>query len=340
MKTLGRGGRVIRATPGLREPLRRLLTSIGVHRSGGQEDIAILSCRRAGSTWLMQMLAATPGIRSVNEPDLPELIAQRGLPTGLEGVLKPHFRKVLDVPTGSEELFRSYLFDPRITRIRGPYNPFSPSFHLLTDRRVLKMVHATAIAEWIANQGLRPVYLVRHPIASALSMTRSATTLRVEANLRHEGFRARFLGDDQVELAWSVMESGSPLERFVLEWCLDNLGPLRASRKHPDRWTVLSYEELVLSATRLVPVLGRRLDLHDPDRMLRVVRTPSASTRGGSHAKLRQKDPLQLVGLWERDVDHETQARLFEIVERFEIDVYRPDTIMPTERYLNFEHPS
>jgi hypothetical protein len=285
----------------------------------------------------MQMLAATPGIRSVNEPDHPELVAQLGLPTGLEGVLDPHFRKVLELPTGAEDLFRSHLFDPRITRIRGPYDPFSPSFHLLTDRRVLKLVHATAIAGWIAEQGLRPVYLVRHPIASALSMTRSGTTLRAEANLRHEGFVNRFLADDQVELGWSVLGSSSPLERFVLEWCLDNLGPLRAVEAAPERWTVLSYEELVLSATRLVPVLGDRLDLRHPERMLRVVRTPSASSIGGSQAKLRQRDPLQLVGTWQRDVDRERQARLFEIVERFEIDVYRLGRTMPTPRYLNFE---
>jgi hypothetical protein len=334
MATLEKAGRLIRTRPALREPLRRVLTSIGVHRPGRREDIAIVSCRRAGSTWLMHMLAATPGIRSVNEPDLPELVARRGLPTGLEDVLDPHFRKVLEVPAGAEERFRSHFFDSDITRIRGPYNPFSPSFHLVTDRRVLKMVHSSAIAEWIA-EGLRPVYLVRHPIASALSMTRSAITLRAEANLRHEGFRTRFLDDDLIELGWAILRSGSLLEKFLLEWCLDNLGPLQAWTKRPERWTLISYEELMLSPTRLIPLLGRRLDLREPDRMLRMLRTPSPSTVRENDTKLRQMEPRQQLRLWQRDVDGETQARLFQIVERFEIDVYRRDRIMPTEPYLN-----
>jgi len=337
MTTRGRAGSLIRTSPHLREPLRRLLTTIGVHRPGTQEDIAIVSCKRAGSTWLMHMIAATPGIRSVNEPDLPELVAERGLPTGLEGVLDPHFWKVLEVPIGSDEQFRSYYFDDRITKIRGPYDPFSPSFHFLTHRRVLKIVHGTAIAEWLAEQRLLPVYLVRHPISSALSMVRSGTTARAEANLRHEGFRNRFLDEDLVELAWSILESATALDRAVLEWCLDNLGPLRAVKKRPERWMVLSYEELMLSTERLIPLLGRHLQLRDPERMLRVLRTPSPSTHGESHDKLRQMEPIQQLELWQRDIDGETQERLFQIVERFGIDIYQSGAVLPTPAYRNIE---
>jgi hypothetical protein len=335
LTTLGRGRSLIQSRPQLREPLRRLLTAVGVHRAGSQDDIAIISCKRAGSTWLMHMVAATPGIRSVNEPDLPELVAKGGLPTGLEGVLDPPFRKVLEVPIGTDEQFRSYYFDRHITRIRGPYDPFSPSFHLLTHRRVLKIVHGTAIAEWLAKQRLRPVYLVRHPISSALSMARAGAIPRAEANLRHSGFRTRFLDDDLVELGWSILEHGSPLERSVLEWCLDNVGPLRAVKKRPERWIVLSYEELMLSAERLIPLLGRRLELRHPERMFRVLRTPSPSTHNESQAKLKQMEPLQQLALWRQSVDRETEVKLFQIVERFGIDVYQPGTIMPTRPYQN-----
>jgi hypothetical protein len=283
----------------------------------------------------MHMVAATPGVRSVNEPDLPELVARRGLPTGLEGTLEPHFRKIVDVPAGADERFRAHFFDGYVTRVRGPYDLFSPSFHVLTDRRVLKIVHATAIAEWIVEQGLCPVYLIRHPVATALSATRSSIIHRAEANLRHEGFRRRFLNDDLIELGWSILRSGSPLEKFVLEWCLDNLGPLHAMRKDPARWTVVSYEEMMTSPTRLSALLGRRLELRRPERMLKVLRTPSPSTTRGRDAKLRHTEPVALLGLWQREVDAKTQATLFEIVERFHIDAYRPGETMPTDRYLH-----
>ena len=73
MKAFDTTRKMIRSSPRLREPLRKLLTGIAVHRPGKQDDIVIVSCKRAGSTWLMQMIAATPGIRSVNEPGILEL---------------------------------------------------------------------------------------------------------------------------------------------------------------------------------------------------------------------------------------------------------------------------
>ena len=337
MKAFDTTRKMIRSTPRLREPLRKLLTGIAVHRPGNQDDIVIVSCKRAGSTWLMQMIAATPGIRSVNEPDLPELVAERGLPTGLEGMVEPHFRKVLEVPVGADERFRSFYFDSRITRLRGPYDPLSPSFHLLTHRRVLKIVHGTAIAEWLAEQRLYPVYLVRHPIPSALSIVRSGTTARAEANLRHAGFRTRFLDERQVNLGWSILGSGSALEKAVLEWCLDNMGPLRAVKARPQRWTVVSYEELMLSAPSLIPILGQRLGLDHPERMLRALRIPSPSTHGDSHAKLQDEGPMEQIRTWQRDIDSETEAGLFRIVDRFDIDIYRRGSAMPDRAYRNLQ---
>ena len=157
----------------------------------------------------------------------------------------------------------------------------------------------------------------------------------MEANLRHAGFRARFLDDDTVEYGWSILQSGSPLERAVLEWSLDNLGPLRAFQERPEKWMVLSYEELMLSTQRLIPLLARRLKLNDHKRMLRVLRTPSPSTHGKSHDKVRTLKPVQQLALWQQEVDHDAEARLFEIVHRFGIDIYEPGAMIPTRRYRN-----
>ena len=108
-------------------------------------------------------------------------------------------------------------------------------------------------------------------------------------------------------------------------------------KARPQRWLVVSYEELLLSARSLIPILGRRLGLDHPERMLRALRIPSPSTHGDSHAKLQDEDPMEQIRSWQGDVDSETEAGLFRIVDRFDIDIYRRGSAMPDRAYRNLQ---
>jgi hypothetical protein len=287
----------------------------------------------------MELLAASPHLRFVNEPDIPDLVFKARLPTGLEEQLPPHLRKLLSVPAGSEAAFRSHLMNPRATRVRGPYNPLSPQYHLVTNRRVLKIIHATAIADWIVDQHLplRPVYLARHPIATAVSMTRSNITLRALANLEHLGFCAQHLGSDLTALSWHVLRHGSDVERFVLEWCLDNLVPYRTWQRDPGRWSFLTYEELLLEPDRSLRALGDELDVRVTPRMLRLARVPSASTSIDRRKLLATSPALDLLGRWRMYVSHAAERRAFDVIDHFGIDLYEYGRTVAADRFLRFQ---
>ncbi|MGO9021237.1 MAG: sulfotransferase [Syntrophobacteraceae bacterium] len=323
--------------PALLESLRYLLTRLGDHKPGNKPDILLLSCRRSGSTWLMEMIAGEPGFKFVNEPFKPQFIEKVGLPTGLESSLPADCRKILDVPRGYEEHFKSLLLDDNVTRILGPYDVFSRRFHWKTNRRVIKEVHALALADWIEQQDLvfKIVYLLRHPIPTALSMTRGCI-LRAEASLRHQNFRERYLTMSQVELGWMVLHDGSELEKRILEWCLDNIVPWKIVTTRPHEWLVMTYEELLLSPDQSLRLIADNLGLVHFDRLRQVMTRPSASTHN-SHVKLvRSSDPVSLVQKWRPSVSVEMEKQAYAIIQEFGINAYEYGAYVARDEFLHF----
>ena len=262
----------------LREAVRYLLTRPGIHRGSTKNDILLLSSGRSGSTWLMEVIASEPGIRFVNEPLRPEYVAKLKLPTELDS-LPADERKILGVPSPAEDRFRALFADYRMTRTFGPYDFFSPQFHWSTTRRIIKDVYAASIADWIQEQsfGFKTIYLIRHPIPTALSMSRGCT-LRIEANLKHPTFAEKFLNQQLVEFSWWMLEHGSELEKRVLEWCLDNIVPWTIVKTRPRDWLVITYEELMLSPDRSLQLIADHLGLRHIERLRQAMTRPSAST--------------------------------------------------------------
>jgi hypothetical protein len=334
---------MLRDSARVREPLRWLLTVLPVHRQGGADDLFIFSSPRSGSTWLMEVLAAEPGMKPINEPFRPPALARAGLRTGLEGRVASRKLKVLDVPTDQTVVYRSYLSHERATRAYGPYDA-SGGYRLLTNRRVLKDVFSLPLAPWVDDQdlGFTIIYLVRHPIPCALSHVRGvqwrsdeakAVPMKAEASLRHERFVRRNLTKEQERLGWNILRHGSDLERYVLDWCLDNVVPFRALRARPS-WLFLTYEELLLSPHAAVELLAARLAMRRPDKMLARMKVPSKSTVEARDD--RQQAVRHHVAAWRDKVPEAEQRRLFEIVGAFEIDIYKLDRCVARRQYRRF----
>jgi hypothetical protein len=334
--------RFVRSRPAIREPIRHFLTRLAVHRKGNLDDILVLAGGRSGSTWLMEVIAAEPGMKFVNEPFHPIMLNRAGLPTGLETSLPWHFRKILDVPLEAEDQFRSYLLDDRATQIKGPYNVFSPDFHWITNRRILKEVTATAIGEWIDDQklGFKIVYLIRHPLPTALSwgqflLWAQGNILPAQAHLLHPVFRKKFLNGGLYDYAWSVLRDGSDLEKYVLEWCLQNLAPLRAIQSGRD-WIVITYEELVLSPVLAIHWLADRLQLRHPDRLTKGMGVPSATTDPKRIKLIQQESAIRRVQEWRSKVSLSLEKRALEIPREFGIHVYEVGSYVAREEFLHF----
>ncbi len=322
--------------PDLREAFRFLLTRLGVHRKGMANDILLLSSRRAGSTWLMEVIASEPGIRFVNEPLRPEYVARAKIPTQLD-TLPPAKRKILDVPHSAEKQLGALFTNPRITRRFGPYDFSSPQFHWLTTRLIIKDIYAASIADWIEDHsfGFKTIYLIRHHLPSALSMSRGCT-LRVEANLIHPTFANKFLGRHLLEFSWSILKHGSEFEKRVLEWCLDNIVPWKIVTSRSHNWLVMTYEELILSPDQSLRLIADRLGLCHFDRLRRAMTRPSAATHDSRLKLVRRSDPASLVQQWRSSVSAEMEAQAHTIIQEFGISAYEYGSYVARDEFLHF----
>jgi hypothetical protein len=335
MDTHGTIVRRIRQEPFLRDPLRSILTRVARHQPGERADILLFASGRSGSTWLMEVIAAEPGMRFVNEPLHPRAWGRAGLPEG-----PPDGRaKLLHIPKDSEQPLKTYLQDHRATRIYGPYNILSNDFNFRTNRRILKILNAPLSMEIDALcPGYKVIYLMRHPIPTAMSLMKSARiSLREPAtHLDDTAFVQRRIDPHTEERLRAFRENGSDLQRWVLDWCLNNFRPLRAIMNgRLDRWLILSYEELLLIPEATVDLLARQLDLRSPERLLARIRTPSASTASARVADLRNRDPRSRVIRWRSKVGEEEERRAFEVLDAFGLDAYEFGQPVARRRYLH-----
>lgn len=290
-----------------------------VHRPGPLPDIFLFTTARSGSTLLSEGIVSQPGMKFINEPlDLRDRVVARE--SGLRGFkeLLPHARR--------EQLLLDYFTRLRHNEI--PYanpNPFSRDRALFTNRICFKILHGCKdLANWFRDQFQgRVLVLYRQPIAVSLSRRVFPT---LPYYLHNSEYMARF-SSQQVKLAREIIARGTHLEQGVLDWCLQN-APLMFCQDTAG-WSSVCYEDIVLRPQETFARLAKDLQLPRPERMVASAARPSRTVRysaGDSKAFFQGKgetdDKRWLVDKWMKKVSPEEQARAFDILETFGVDLY------------------
>ncbi|MEX2541127.1 MAG: hypothetical protein WD314_04935 [Trueperaceae bacterium] len=306
-----------------------LKRSLNRHRPGRDPNVFLFGTPRGGTTWLMEMIWSQPGFKSCNEPlDLRNPLVRKHL--GISEWRRLYDRTVdrqLESYLGRLERGELYIVDPLPGR--GRYHRF------FSHRTVFKIIHgAEDRIEFLANRFHgRALLLVRHPIPVSLSRQ---TLPRLEAMV--EGDYRRHFTADELVAARRVIERGLPLEKAVLDWCLQTAVPLRQLRRD---WLVVSYEQLVLEPEAVIPVLARELGLPSPERMMRHVALASqSSNQSDAEARRllgmagRQEASRRLLDRWRSKVSVDEEKRAMGLLERFGIDVYTAGENLPRRFWL------
>ena len=299
------------------------------HRQGEKPNILLYCTRRGGSTWLLNALSAHPGMRYVGRPLLsvldsrwhrrmPDLAAAAGH-TG-----RHRFRQVIGFEPHQEDDFLALSRDifsgdlplyPSLN-VRAPY------FHRQTDRVVFQMTSGQSMIEWFdRNLEVATVVLYRHPIPTALSVLREGWTDDCADFLLHERFRETYLEPDQVALAERIMQSGSTMERHVLDWTLHMLVPSRRLQEGGgNNWLVLTYEDAVNEPDEVVRRLSCHLGLSDTVAMQTQLTQPSRTVT--SSTAVHRADSSYLLDRWRHQVGPDQARRLLDIPRTFGIARY------------------
>lgn len=289
------------------------------HRADGRPNVFLFSTPRSGSTWLMELIWTQPAFKYCNQPlSLFNPLVRKHL-----GIDRWEALYESDSTPTVERYFRE-ICEGRL-RFANP-NPLRGHYRPVTHRIVFKEIHGCADRiNWFRDTfNARIAYLIRHPIAVAVS---SEQFPLLDAFLE-TGYRDHF-NHEQLAFADRIATSGTPLERGVLSWCLQNSVPLREAS---DDWAVVTYEQLVVDPAPVIHELAAKLELPAPDRMRDALTVPSVNVKIKSSEETqrllyettadRRRD---LVDKWRRKVDANEEARAMEIVSTFELDVYTRD---------------
>lgn len=315
----------------LRSRLSRLVAPFGnLHRQGDLPDIFIFSVPRTGSTFLMEVLAAQPGMKAINEPfnlNYPHSRRELGVNNWPDAVMLPNRR----------EIYRRYVDRLRHARIKDFKSPFwTKNGRFYTTRNTFKILHAGEdMIPWFEEQfGGMILLLIRHPIPTVLSHAKHP---RVDYFLQQPEMRAQF-APQHIAFAERILASDNQYDRGVLDWCLQYY-PAFAKGVDP-RWTVISYEDLSVESEGAVSYLEQRLKLFPTRNLNKLIGTPSGSTvqsnpdtvaffNSGEVANERNF----LIEKWRRALAPGVEERTFEILQGMGLDIYSYGSLFPAEKY-------
>jgi hypothetical protein len=323
------------------EPLRDSLRAVAKesiwlavrYRPGPKPPIALFCTRRGGSTWLMEIVGANRGVLPLNQPL--EILTPNLTPHQYKRLPKFDLGQIVHPDPDQERELRAYTDDLMAGRIRvnAPHAFWRHDFQFRTNRLLLKIVDAKPLMDWFeANYHPDIAYLVRHPVPQAMSCIRNGWSTTTKAYLRNEWFAEDVIGDAKLlAYAHALEETGTDLERFVLNWVVENLYPLRVLADRPD-WLALSYEECVTDRDGTLRRVSERLDVCDTDRMERAaLRLSRSSTLSGDDtvSAIRTDDRDEQVSGWLNRVGGDDLARAARVLDRFAVTLYAADQPIP-----------
>lgn len=245
---------------------------------GRFDDVVwILGEGRSGTTWATSLLDPPGRLRVVFEPfhphRTPELADLAGpYAYARPGDRHPRLEAVVD------KIFSGRLLSPRTMPREKRW---------LYDGLVVKDIFANLIAAWTVSlhPEIRPVLLLRHPIAVAKSKLalddwfwfREPVDLLADEAL---------LEDHLSPFEAVIHDARTQLEKYVALWCISTLIPLKMMQ--PEQLVVIHYEVLRSDPHGEAARLATRLGRPDPDQSMveLVAQRPSRTSR--SHEGVQQ----------------------------------------------------
>ena len=99
---------------------------------------------------------------------------------------------------------------------------------------------------------------------------------------------------------------------------------------------VITYEELLLSPFLAIHWLADRLQLRYPDRLIKRMGVPSASTDWKRIELIQRESAVHRVQEWRSKVSPSLEKRALEIPREFGIDFYEVGSYVARDEFLHF----
>ncbi len=282
----------------------------------------LASSGRSGSTWLGDMLAATPGSQQIFEPLDPrnskmyrELMAW---PPGLtpSAFKRKYLRADADAPEWAalwEDVLRG--------RVRTYLTDYTRT-SFFPRRFVIKVIRANMMLGFVAERfGPRIVFLMRHPAAVVNSMAHRVRA-RWPADVRDLLSQEALVEDVLRPWIGAIERVSDGFEALAVWWAVENRVALEqlAGRRHYRifyEWLSLRPREEMAGLLRW---LGMERDAVPESLLTRYSRMTSVKQRQSAEA-----DVMRRLSAWQRELTPEEQRIVLTWAERLEVPWYGAD---------------
>jgi hypothetical protein len=302
-----------------------------LYRQGKKPNLLLYSSRRGGSTFLADLISSDPGIRSIDQPfDTFDRSSAR-VQAKLKYIPEVMASQYIHLPPSEAEAVQKYMS----LLMSGGIRELSDAYYLPKSRTILKILNAIPLLDWFAGLfNVYSIYLARHPIPQAMSVIRNNWQLTTPAYLHNEYFVENYLTSAQREEGFRILENGTPLQKGVLNWIMENYFPL----KFAQRITIkLTYEDLTMHPEKYVHLLQQGLELDDGKKMMSLVNVPSRSnslSNDETNKAIVDNNKEYLVGKWQNSVPAVDKENVQKVLDVFNIYEYSADSALPHEKFL------
>lgn len=309
-----------------------LISKSNIHLQSENRNIFLFSVPRAGSTWLMELIASQPGFKYYDEP----------FNIRRENVIKVgNFLNWADLMPGKNDdqilSFLKKLEDNKIKVMNPP--PFRRNYKFVTNRIIYKIHAIEHLVKKVQSElNGHIILLLRHPIANTISRNQLP---RLKIFVESTKIRDKYLNEDQKNYSDSLMAKGNFFEMGILAWCLQNM--ILLSHKDKKKWTIITYEELLLNSEKSCLLFAETLKLPNISKMIKSVGIPAQnitisdkSTIEIMHSSKLDKNK-KLISKWKSKVSKQQINKAFEIINKFGLDIYSKDSFIANSKFLNFD---
>jgi hypothetical protein len=192
----------------------------------------------------------------------------------------------------------------------------------------MKFSNASSILKWFYdNFNSDLIYLVRHPIPTALSQMKWDLEPRTDDLFQDPQLKSDFLTVSQRRELQKIAQYGSRVEKHVVDWCIENMKPLSALDSVPVK--LLLYEKMVLHPQDFIDDMVISFSLKDKDALKAQIQRPSRTRSREFKKKRNLYTPLNHLKSWQSEASDVQKKKIQNLLDIFEIDLYSAYDYLP-----------
>lgn len=280
-------------------------------------SLIISSEPRSGSTWLMEMLLKIEFTITNSEP----LHVTGGpVPPRLNWGWRPFIKE-----NDNNDEFREEM--EKILTLKT-YNQWTLGYNqsilkALRSKMVLtRFCRAHLSLPWMVNQfqfNYKPIYLIRHPIAVALSqienfhINKPFSEYVIPECINNERYINNFAYLNNLK---------TNLERQIATWCIHNVEIINHPRRQ--EWIPIFYEDLILNPEANLNRISEEWNLKINMDSINFS-TPSASNYLNSF----QADKMKQLSKWKKRLSSDELLKIQAIFDHYNLKIYHTSSVLP-----------